>query len=211
MKKLTDYFDKAYCVNLNRRPDRWEKVTKEFERLGFEGVERYEAIDGRDYDWSNTKYAPNLLVGELGLIQTHINLIKEAMENGYKSVLIMEDDVYFTDEINRLDEYMEALPNDWDMIYVGGNHSYGTEPLMVNDKILKLHKTYTTHCIVIKDTLYETILAMTDGMKKQIDNYYVDLQPLYNIYGFTPNMALQTVDFSDIQNKQVNYANYFNQ
>jgi transposase-like protein len=106
---------------------------------------------------------------------------------------------------------MAALPNDWDMIYVGGNHSYGGEPLKINDKILKLHKTYTTHCIVIKDTLYETILAMTDGMKKQIDVYYADLQPLYNVYGFNPNMALQTMDFSDIQNKTVDYTNYFKQ
>jgi hypothetical protein len=64
---------------------------------------------------------------------------------------------------------------------------------------------------VIKDTLFETIIAMTEGRKKQIDVYYADLQNVYNVYGFTPNMALQTIDFSDIQNRQVNYNGYFNQ
>lgn len=211
MSILSKYFDKVYCVNLNRRPDRWEKVTEEFKKLGFDEVERYEGIDGKEFDWSTVKYNPTLLVGELGLIETHINLIKEAVEKKYKSVLIMEDDVYFTPEIQKLDEYMEALPKDWDMLYIGGNHSYGQPPLKVNDKVLKLNKTYTTHCIVIRDTIYETIIAMTEGRKKQIDVYYADLHNVYNVYGFNPNMALQTVDFSDIQNRQVDYNNFFKQ
>jgi GR25 family glycosyltransferase involved in LPS biosynthesis len=210
MSVLSNYFDKVYCVNLNRRPDRWEKVCKEFERIGIDEVERYEAIDGKEFDWTTIKYNPNLLVGELGLIETHINLIKEAKEKNYKSVLIFEDDVYFTSEFDKLDEYMAALPTNWDMIYLGGNHSYGPIPLNVNDKILKLTKTFTTHCIAIKDTLYDTIIAMTEGRKKQIDVYYADLQNIYNVYGFTPNMALQTIDYSDIQNKHVNYNHFFN-
>ena len=106
MSILSKYFDKVYCVNLNRRPDRWEKVQSEFAKFGFDEVERYEAIDGKDFDWSNIKYNPSLLVGELGLVETNINIIKEAIEKKYKSVLIFEDDVYFTDEINKLDEYI---------------------------------------------------------------------------------------------------------
>lgn len=211
MSILSKYFDKVYCINLKRRPDRWEKVQAEFAKFGFDEVDRYEAIDGKEFDWSNVKHNPSLLVGELGLIETNINIIKDAIENGYKSVLIFEDDVYFTDEINKLEEYMDALPSDWDMIYFGGNHSYGPKPENVNEKILKLTKTYTTHCIVIRDTLFETIIAMTEPRKKQIDVYYADLQPIYNVYGFTPNMALQTIDFSDIQNKHVNYNGFFNQ
>ncbi|MCQ9299509.1 hypothetical protein, partial [Escherichia coli] len=79
---------KIYTVYLNRRADRWEKVCKEFDRFGIDEVEHYEAIDGKEFDWSTIKYNPSLLVGELGLIETHINLIKEAKEKGYKSVLI---------------------------------------------------------------------------------------------------------------------------
>ena len=211
MSVLSRYFDKTYCINLGRRPDRWEKVCNEFKRLGFDDIKRFEAIDGKVFDWSKTKHNPNLLVGELGLIETHINLIKEAIDDKIKTILILEDDVYFTNEFNLLDEYMEKLPSDLDMLYLGGNHSYGPQPINVNDKILKLTKTYTTHAIAIKDTLFETILAMTEDRKKQIDVYYADLQNIYNVYGFTPNMALQTIDFSDIQNRNINYTNYFNQ
>jgi len=210
MSVLNKYFDKVYCVNLNRRPDRWEKVQLEFKKFGFEGVERYEAIDGKEFDWSAVKHNPSLLVGELGLVETHINLIKDAIKNDYKSILIFEDDVYFTNDVNKLDEYMEALPKDWDMIYLGGNHTYGPPPIKITDKIIKLSKTYTTHCIVIKNTLFETILALTEGRDKQIDVYYAHLQNIYNVYGFTPNMGLQTIDFSDIQNRQVNYNGFFN-
>lgn len=203
MEEFIKNFDKIYCVNLNRRPDRWDEVQKEFERVGLSGIERYEAIDGATYDWSNVK--SHLLAGELGLIETHINIIKEAIDKKYESILIFEDDVYFIDEFSKINEYMEALPSDWDILYLGGNHVYGRPPEHVNDKILRLNKTYTTHAIAIKSTLFETILAMTEKRGKQIDVYYADLHGVYNAYGFSPNLALQRTDFSDIQNRVVGY------
>ena len=73
------YFDKLYCINLDRRPDRWEKVSETFSSLNIEGVTRYSAVDGASLDLTNTKYNPALLKGELGILETHLNLIKEAV------------------------------------------------------------------------------------------------------------------------------------
>jgi len=203
MENFEKTFDKIYCVNLNRRPDRWELAQQEFARVGLTAVERYEAVDGASYDWSNV--VSHLLVGELGLIETHINIIKEAIAKNYESILIFEDDVEFIDEFFRVNEYMEALPSDWDMLYLGGNHNYGPYPQQINEKVLKLNKTYTTHAIAIKSSLFETILAITEKRLKQIDVYYADLHNTHNVYGFTPNIAIQRTDFSDIQNRFVSY------
>lgn len=203
MENFIKNFDKIYCVNLNRRPDRLEEVQKEFERVGLSGIERFEAIDGSTYDWSHTK--SHLLVGELGLIETHINIIKEAIDKKYESILIFEDDVYFNDEFLKIDEYMVALPTDWEMLYLGGNHTYGRPPEHINNKVLRLNRTYTTHAIAIKSSLFELILENTKLMEKQIDVYYADLHTIKNVYGFSPNLALQRIDFSDIQNRQVSY------
>ena len=30
---IFDYFDAIYCINLDKRPDRWEWVKKEFEKI----------------------------------------------------------------------------------------------------------------------------------------------------------------------------------
>lgn len=204
MENFTNKFDKIYCVNLTRRPDRWDEVQKEFERVGLSGIERYEAIDGSTYDWSHVN--SHLLVGELGLIETHINIIKDAIENKYDSVLIFEDDVLFTNEFSNVDAYMDALPSDWEMLYIGGNHGYGRPPYLINDKILRLNRTYTTHAIALKSSLFETVLAITEKRGKQIDVYYADLHETNNVYGFYPNLAIQRTDFSDIQNRLVSYS-----
>jgi GR25 family glycosyltransferase involved in LPS biosynthesis len=210
MSILSNYFDKVYCVNLERRTDRWEKVTNTFKEFNFDDVERFEAIDGKKLDLTNVPHNSSLLAGELGLLETNINIIKEAQEKNYGSILILEDDVVFTDEMRQLETYMAALPPDWDMLFLGGNHIYGEPPLIVNDKVLKLNKTYATHCIAIKNTLFEPILGITKKRQKPIDVYYGELQPIFNVYGFTPNLAIQTVEFSDIQNKMVDYNCFFN-
>lgn len=203
MKEFVKNFNKIYCINLARRTDRWEESQKEFEKVGLIGVEKYEAIDGSTYDWSNIK--SGLLVGELGLIETHINIIKEAVENKYESILIFEDDIYFHENFIQIHEYMDALPKNWDMLYLGGNHSYGYPPEHVNDKVIKLNKTYTTHAIAIKSSLFKSILDNAEKRNIQIDVLYSNYHKTNNVYCFSPNLALQRSDFSDIQNRIVNY------
>ena len=62
----------------------------------------------------------------------------------------MEDDVYLLISLNEFDQYMNSVPNDWDMVFIGGNHLYGNPPVSVNEKIIKLNHTVAIHCIAIK-------------------------------------------------------------
>lgn len=204
---LLDYVSKAYCINLKRRQDRWKKCLKEFKKNNLEGIERYQAVDGKLYDWSSTKYNKELLKGELGILETHINIITEAIEKGYSNIAIFEDDVYFTSEISKLEEYLNDVPDDWDMIYLGGNHTYGSVPRMITNKIMKLHNTFAIEGIIIRSTLFSKILEITKNRNNQIDKIYSILQKTYNIYGCYPNITLQKIDYSDIQNKVVDYFN----
>jgi GR25 family glycosyltransferase involved in LPS biosynthesis len=208
MSVFDRYFDKVYCINLDKRSDRWGKVSKIFVDNNIDGVERYSAVDGNSLNVDNITYNKSLLKGELGILETHIKLIKEAKEQKLKSILIMEDDVYFTKEIEKFDDYMSHVPNNWDMLFVGGNHLYGETPIKINEKIMKLNNTVAIHCLGVKDTLFDVILEVTKRRMKQIDAYYADLQKGYNAYSFTPNMALQYEDFSDIQNRNVNYDSF---
>ena len=200
MKK---YFDKIYCINLDRREDRWNETLEELKKWGLsDSVSRYSAIDGNTLN--NHTIINN---GELGILTTHINIITEAKENNYNNILILEDDIEFTEEIKKLDEYMSLVPSDWDMLYFGGNHNkhIGKQINFLNEKIIKLNETYGIHCVAINNSIYDLILNLISERKKAIDVYYADIQKSYNCYGFNPSIALQRESFSDIQNKNVNY------
>ena len=200
---MEKYFDKIYCINLDRREDRWNETLEELKKWGLsDSVSRYSAIDGNTLN--NDTVINN---GELGILTTHINIITEAKENNYNNILILEDDIEFTKEIENIDEYMSLVPSDWDMLYFGGNHNkhIGKEINLLNEKIIKLNETYGINCVVINNTVYDLILNLITKRNKPIDVYYADIQKSYNCYGFNPSIALQRESFSDIQNKNVNY------
>jgi hypothetical protein len=46
MKNPFDYFDAIYCINLDRRTDRWEAVKREFAKIDIlDRVIRFSAIE----------------------------------------------------------------------------------------------------------------------------------------------------------------------
>jgi len=204
--RLFDRFDKVYCINLDRRPDRLENFESQVKKYNLGEYTRVSAVDG-------TKINPNehnnkLKPGELGLVLTNLQIIKESKENGYSNILILEDDCSFTDEITNIQEYFDLLPSDWDMLYMGGNHNthMGIQgPIPINDKVVKLHSTYSTHFIGIKNTLFDHLEIILSRYEDPIDVSYVKLQKIFNIYSFYPAIAKQIVDFSDIQNNITDY------
>jgi GR25 family glycosyltransferase involved in LPS biosynthesis len=205
MVNFNKYFDRIYVINLDRRPDRLKYFQKEIDKYGIKNVERFPAIDGLTISSNNN----TLLAGEIGILMTHLEIIKKCHFEGVKNVLILEDDVFFSNEINKLDEYMSEVPKDWDFIYFGGNHVYGDTPRKISDKVLKLNFTVALQCVAINNTLFETIMTILPKMGKQVDGYYAQLHNVYNAYGFYPNIAKQVAGFSDIQNKNVDYTNFF--
>lgn len=209
-KDTKKIFSKIVCINLERRPNRFIKAKEVLDSVGIE-FERYEGIDGLTLDLSDIKHNSELLKGELGILETHIKIITEAKRDNIDSILILEDDIVFTDKFISLEESLTHVPTNWDMIYFGGNHRFGQTPKKINDKIVKVNKTMGLHCVAIKNTMFDTILAMVSQRKKSIDVYYSELHQLNNVYCFFPSIALQDVGYSDIQDKFVNYNRYFKQ
>lgn len=204
--KLFDRFDKVYCINLDKRTDRLEKFQNQVVKYDLGSYTRISAVDGNTLKIND--YTNRLNPGELGLVLTNLEIIRDAKKNQYNSILILEDDCSFSEEILKIEDYFSKLPPNWDMIYMGGNHNthMGVQgPLIVNDKIIKLHSTYSTHLIGIKDTLFDQVENMISKYQEPLDVSYVKLQKTFNVYSFYPAIASQIVDFSDIQNKVTDY------
>ena len=203
--KLFERFDKVYLINLSHRKDRLVEFNKEIEKYNLGIYYRFEAINGK---FHKKKYQTSLNDGEVGIILTNIEILKDAKKNDYKEILIIEDDCSFTEEILNIESYFKELPNDWKMLYFGGNHNTHigvNSPKVINDKVIKLHHTYSAHFVVLKNDIFDELLFSLSLLNKQLDVIYAEIQKRHIVYSFYPAIAKQRADFSDIQNKQVDY------
>lgn len=193
---LNDYFDKIYCINLDEATERLASCEEQAEKFEFK-FERFPAIKPKD--GINT-----LLKGEYGILLSNLEIVKDAYKNNYKNILILEDDFEFVENFNgRFKEGIEMLPNDWDMLFFGGNHIH--HPKLINTYFSKLYHTYAIHTIGINHSIFEQIIEVLPKAKKQVDVYYADFQKNFNVYGFTPYLSSQKAGFSYIQDGYVDY------
>jgi len=203
---LNSFFDKIYCINLDRRSDRLENFKRQSKKIDLKSVERISAIDGNNLNPLN--YNTPLSMPELGLVLTTIDIFKNSINQNFEKILILEDDCIFEDSIHQIDDYLNHLPHDWDMIYFGGNHNqHGgfPEPIVVNKYVKKIQNTYSSHMIGFNKKIYDEILSLLQTLQFQVDVAYSRLQSQNNCYTFYPRMSTQLVDFSDIQNKVTDY------
>ena len=195
---MNDYFDHIYCINLDKRTDRWEDCVKQFKKHNLT-VERFSAIDG-----SKINNPTKLMTGEYGILSTHIELIKDAKNKGYKNILILEDDVEFIDNLNEyFPLFKEQIPDDWVMLYLSGNHVGGC--LQVSENIFKIFHSYAIHSFAIKSELFDLIINGLPKYKKAVDVFYAELQSLFPSYVIRPHLSWQRESFSDIQGGIMNY------
>lgn len=214
MKTLTDLFDHSFCINLDRRVDRWEECTLEFSKWNLTNIHRISAIDKDNLP----ENYPGIRLqrgswGALGLLLTTLQILELALKNQYKSILIMEDDVYFTSEVNNIENLISYVPSNWDMLYIGGNHNYHSkghraQPISINDHVLKCQHTFTTHCYAIKSHMYLPLIYSLSSFTNPIDVTYADVQKSHNVYSIHPSVAKQREGFSDVEGTVRNYDNW---
>jgi len=216
MVKINDYFDAIYCINLDRRPDRWkENCLPQFNNLGL-SVERFSAVDGKkDIDLGHGDYHNGEIAGSM----SHLNALIKAKKNGIKKLLLLEDDVVFKDNANEIfSNTIDNVPKDWEYLFFGGNHVGGFRT--VSPGVVKLGGSYAIHACGIKESSYDIMIqhlttkinqsikkAKTEKPKKSIaaDFFLADLQKVLKTYCFLPHLAWQLDGHSDIQGAYMNY------
>jgi glycosyl transferase family 25 len=118
MKRIVEYFDRSYIINLKDRVDRRREVEHEFRRLGIsipnEKVQFYTAT--RPTDQAN--FAS---IGVRGCFMSHLNVLDFAQRDNLRNVLVFEDDVSFRNvEVDFEERLIENLSHaDWDLLWLG--------------------------------------------------------------------------------------------
>jgi hypothetical protein len=206
-----NFFDKIFCINLQKRPDRWSVCQEHFEKLNItDNVVRFNAVDFTD---DNTVSERDK--GRYGCTQSHIEIVKLAKNKQYKNILIFEDDIHLHTSIatinNEVAKCIEQLPNDWEIFYLSGN-PIGPDPYEslqdYSDNLCLVTHTFTTHAMAINENAYDIILnSYTDaGGLNNIINRVVNIDGFYMAYvlpnnkSFMPKKLLftQRHNYSDI-------------
>lgn len=109
---MNNYVDNVYLINMDKDTDRLEKVKKECDKVDIK-FERFPKVKVSDV-------SQNILDKYISEGFSHLFVWQDAIKKNYKNILVLEDDVYFTDDFNEyLQNVMEELPDDYDILYLG--------------------------------------------------------------------------------------------
>lgn len=82
MITLEQHFDACFCINLDRRTDRWEECREEVAR-------HFGTAEDWVHRWSAHAHPTN---GHQGCTRSHRELLRHIVKQGFKRVLVLEDD-----------------------------------------------------------------------------------------------------------------------
>jgi hypothetical protein len=163
MKTLTDWFSRVYVISCQHRPDRLDTTMALLRDSGMADLAGVKVHRGVIGSWTTTP--PDWLAGDgaWGCRASHTRLLEDVMHErnpdmsfALDSILILEDDVFFVDgALQRLNEFMSAVPDDWDQIYLGGEHKAPVEK--VNDQVVRGTSVNRTHAHAIKASCYQKL------------------------------------------------------
>lgn len=208
-------FDAILYMNLEYRVDRKKNMLKELNKLSHitTNIHRIDAVLEK---WC----------GHLGCGKSHVKALELAIENNWGSVLILEDDVEFVEDLSNLNKIDKI---EWDVMMLG----YGHKHLSDCDHEFLKKPTYTTcaHAYIVRNHYYKTLLNnFKDAVKKMtneleihtqncngkmtklhycsaVDQSWFSLQDKDTFYTFEPPIASQSQNMGSDNNCEIYHQN----
>lgn len=148
---MWEFIDKAVYINLDHREDRRIIMKQFFEesKIPTEKVERFHAIRHP--------------VGIIGCAMGHISILKKAKTEGWKCVLILEDDMRWIDFDTNYPK-LESLVNGqhWDVCMLGG--------LFLEHELPLIKMAFCTNAYIVQSHYYDILLNNFEtGLRRKLD------------------------------------------
>lgn len=199
--KTIEQIKNVFYINLDSRPDRKVHVESELKKIGLKG-ERFSAI-------FHSK-------GSIGCTLSHIRCIEMAKIRGLDHILIIEDDIVFIKPdvfITQFNKFL-SLNREFDVILIAGNNY---QPYIeIDDSCIQIKNCQTTTGYLVKSHYYDKLLenyklGLANLIRTNISNlycidqYWKNLQIVDKWFLIIPLTVTQKDDYSNIEQKRVNY------
>lgn len=212
MQVLKSHFDRIYCLSLERRPDRWNRVQAMAEKFGL-SIKRI-ISEATDADLQNTTYynknvSPlTRIVGMQSMISCshgHRKIWEDIARHQYSRALIFEDDVIVSDSFceDTFQQAWQQIPADWDRVYLGhfdvpmAGRLLGRSRHHYNSSVIRPLFPTLAHAYAITGKHANELLEECGKIK-----WYVDYEMAFNsmknhqVYAMVPDL-MQQYDHAD--------------
>lgn len=202
MESLAD-IKHAFYINLDSRPDRKQHVERQLSIIGI-NAQRFKAI--------------KLQNGALGCSLSHLKLIETAKANNWPHILVVEDDILFTNPslfVQQCNKFL-STHKEFDVALISGNN---VPPYReIDGTCVQVTKCQTTTGYLVQNHYFDTLIdnyktGIQRLMKEPenhklyaIDKYWFNLQAVHKWYLIIPLTVTQREDYSDIEKRPTNYA-----
>lgn len=189
------FFDgHLFVINLERRGDRWQHCQEQFAKFGLTQVQRFEAC----VDPIPERHDQNT-----GCTLSHRTLLDMQIANGWPRIMVLEDDfeIIFEDFHERFENYIKDVPDDWDILYLGGG--YGGPPMArVSKHVIRTGRMMTTSSYGITLAMAKKLAPHLVG-SGPVDCLFSDRLEANKSYIFSPRLFIQYPNFSDLQGRHM--------
>jgi glycosyl transferase, family 25 len=195
-------FPLKICINLDRRPERWQRMQRAFAEQDIRDVQRVSAVDGNavpfPHNWIHTP-------GAYGCLLSHVQVVRNARDAAAaESVLIFEDDAVFDPQFKeKFASFVAEVPADWDMLYFGALHK--DAPVRISEHVGRITKANSTFAYAIRNTVFDEFIELNSRAEHVLDMNSYRLQERFNCYCFMPNLVWVESEYSDVQGRFENH------
>lgn len=218
--------DAVVCINMDRRKDRWEAFCQTMQGVVPEGkIHRESAVVGKELPgygeapWFTDRTGERAAhwAGTAGCLLSHRNVIRRAKKEGWRNVLIFEDDAQScatSEGMQLMAEAVRRFCGERYLLYLGYNgkvvYGYQVERKGASS-LLRVDGLLAAHAYLVPNEMYEPLLqAMPQedrdvwawvAAHRAVDAFYaheVDLWQGVKIYAVWPQQFRQSGSESDI-------------
>jgi GR25 family glycosyltransferase involved in LPS biosynthesis len=218
MTAINKYFDHVYCLSLPESKERQEMTLSRAHKFGL-SFSFYPAISGKLFgdifsgykDSRETSITnPNYMACAL----SHLSIYRDALANGHKRILIIEDDLLFHKSMNEnFSSFIDEVPDDWWLLYLAWIPL--TDDLMywdysiidnnfISPNVFKAKNLWSAMSYGINEQCMNWMInRYNESFNKEIDKIFVEeIQTNYPSYGLAPQL------FSGYDNLSNNSGNF---
>jgi GR25 family glycosyltransferase involved in LPS biosynthesis len=201
--------DNVYVINLKKSKDRLKNIQLQCHKVGTK-FELVEAVDGvkenveYEHNETNSGY-DGWTQGAAGLVYTTMNIIKDAKEKGYKSIMIMEDDIVFRGMAYKIaKDGFDLLPDNWELFHLAAQHII--KPRFFG-KLFQLRGAWSCQIYALSERIYDEYLEWLELVDRPIDSITSNVfHKRGNSYSLQRDIIDTIPNWSTIRQMNINYG-----